>query len=152
MFRAATPGIKLIPQDNISLLGAPIHKNATSAILGKKLDELKLMSKRLLDLDAHDALFLLKNCFFIPKLLYLFRTSPCFSNRILEEFDNTIRNTLQSILNVNIDDSKWTQSSLPVGLGGLGVRSATELPYLPSYLQRSHVCLLRKQCFLKYLP
>ena len=35
------------------------------------------MSSRLLLIDFHPAVFLLRNCFSIPKLLYILRSSPC---------------------------------------------------------------------------
>ena len=63
-FRSVTPKIKLIPQENMSLLGSPINANATERILSDKLQELIVMTTRLKELDAHDALFLLKNCFY----------------------------------------------------------------------------------------
>ena len=43
-----------------------------------KLENLKLMASRLEQIDKHDALFLLRQCFAIPKVMYFFRTGPCF--------------------------------------------------------------------------
>ena len=43
------------------------------------------------------------------------------------------RQTLQQILNIQFGDETWQQSTLPVSLGGLGVRSATDLA-LPTFL------------------
>ena len=40
---------------------------------------------------------------------------------------------LESIINVSINDSTWTQVSLPVSCGGLGIRSALSLS-LPAFL------------------
>ena len=54
-----------------------------------------------------------------------------------EEFDETIRKSLQEILNVDMEGSIWAQSSLPVHLGGLGIRRVSEVA-LPAYL--SSVC------------
>jgi len=38
-----------------------------------------------------------------------------------------LRKALCTIINVDFTDSQWTQASLPVGLGGLGVRSVSTL-------------------------
>ena len=54
-----------------------------------------------------------------------------------EEFDETIRKSLQEILNVDMEGSIWAQSSLPVHLGGLGIRRVSEVA-IPAYL--SSVC------------
>ena len=61
------------------------------------------------------------------KLLYLLRTSECADNPLLSRFDNTLRTELTTILNVDLNDDQWTQASLPVGDGGLGIQSAQML-------------------------
>ena len=55
------------------------------------------------------------------------RTAPCTRNKILTVFDDTLRKGLTLILNVDMFDDHWIQASLPVHLGGLGVRSAEKL-------------------------
>ena len=102
-----------------------------------KLNELRRLSDRIKFLDTHDALFLLKNCFAIPKLMYTLRGSPCFSNNLLKEYDDVIRFTLQYVLNIALSDEAWNQASLPVASGGLGIRQATQVA-LPAFL--SSVC------------
>lgn len=99
------------------------------------------MIERLAYLDAHDALFLLRNCFAIPKLLYTLRASPCFQSHVLKlkEYDDSIRDGLARILNSQLGDAARQQASMPVGLGGLGVRSATDLS-LPAFLASSYGC------------
>jgi hypothetical protein len=39
-------------------------------------------------------------------------------------FDGIIRDSLGIILGKPLTDRQWTQASLPVSLGGLGIRSA----------------------------
>ena len=86
------------------------------------------MTDRLKDIHHQDALFLLRNCFAIPKLLYLLRTSTCFLlDGLLEIFDNTIKLSLISLLNVSLTEDQVLQSSLPINCGGLGLRSAIHL-------------------------
>ena len=96
------------------------------------------MGDRLKEVDAHDALFLLKNCFAIPKLMYVLRTAPTFKHpEILLEYDNKLKEVLQSILNVTLEDDAWLQSSLPVTSGGLGIRLASDLA-LPTFLSSAY--------------
>ena len=82
---------------------------------------------RLSLLQAHDALCLLKNSTAMPKLLYILRTSPCFDNPLLASFDDALRRGLSLVLNVELTDKQWSQATLPVQMGGLGVRSACTL-------------------------
>lgn len=63
----------------------------------------------------------------MPKLLYMLRTSPCAGNPLLIKFDETLRDGLSAIMNVQLTDDQWIQASLPVQNGGLGLRSACML-------------------------
>ena len=51
------------------------------------------------------------------------------------------RLALQRILNVQMEGSTWVQSSLPISMGGLGIRKASEVA-VPAYL--SSVCATSK--------
>ena len=103
-FNKISPGVKLKKKENLTLLGAPIFPEGIKNSLEPKLENLKLMANRLKEIDAHDALFLLRNCFSIPKLTYFLRTSPCFLNKeILERYDSIIKDSLENILNVKLD-------------------------------------------------
>ena len=66
---------------------------------------------------------------YIPKLLYLLRTSPCFLSSSLKIYDDELRATVCSSFNFQLaeSDPSWTQSTLPVRHGGLGIRSAVQL-------------------------
>ena len=75
-------------------------------------------------LQAHDALCLLKNSIAMSKLLFVFRTSPCFDISLLDIFDDTLRRGLSLALNVELSDKQWEQANLPDHMEGLGVRSA----------------------------
>ena len=113
---------------NLTLLGAPIFPEAIDDILQPKLDDLILMVERLKTIDAHDALFLLKSAYAIPKLMYFIRSAPTFKNmETLALYDEVLRQGLQEILNVELEGDQWLQSSLPVRRGGLGIRKATDL-------------------------
>ena len=46
----------------------------------------------------------------------------------LESFDDVLRNMLRNILNVDLAlESTWLQASLPVRMGGIGIRRAVQL-------------------------
>ena len=121
-FNQLTPGIKLIKEEDLTLLGAPINVEGISKVLKPKLESLELMCSRLGDLDRHEATFLLRNAFNIPKLNYFLRTAPCFlENETLAMFDDTLHTSIQKILNVKMDDNAWSQASLPLCYGALGI-------------------------------
>ena len=131
------PSVRVVQEQDLILLGAPILAPAVEAVLLSKLEDLKRMTKRLSSIDAHDALFLLKNCFSLPKLMYTLRTSPTFRNgATLDLYDQEIRNCLEDILNIQLKEEAWEQSSLPVKKGGLGIRKASDLS-LPAFLSSS---------------
>ena len=79
-------------------------------------------------MHAHDALLLLRNALAIPKVLYILHTAPCFLSPLLHAFDDIQQSALSEITNVCLgDDNVWIQASLPVGMGGIGLRRAAEL-------------------------
>jgi hypothetical protein len=139
--RSVTPNVRQVMCGDAMLLGAPIGDDSTvDNALNQKLREFQCLSSRLTSLSAHDALFLLKNCFSLPKLLYTLRCAPCYRSTILLEYDVTIKKTLQTILNINLIDMVWSQATLPVSNGGLGIRLATDLA-LPAFLSSLAGCV-----------
>jgi len=92
-------------------------------------------------------LVIFKNFLAIPKLLYLLRTSQCGNNPLLRQFDHTLQTGLITILNVDINNDQWLQASLPVGDGGLGIRSA-EMLAPSAYLASAASTLLLQQSVL----
>ena len=72
--KAVLLNIRHIPCGEAMLLGAPVgDETAVDSILSSKLAVFRRLASRLTSLNAHDELFLLKNCFSIPKLLYSLR-------------------------------------------------------------------------------
>ena len=72
--------------------------------------------------------FILKNCLSLPKLCYILRCSECWEvEDKLQQFDELMRMTLQSITNVPMSVDAWEQSSLPTGMGGLGIPKALDI-------------------------
>ena len=124
------PGARLVSPESACLLGSPIGDvSSIDASLQNKIVSLKRMGSRLNLLSAHDSLILLHHSLSVPKLQYLLRTAPCFTSDLLSEYDSTLRSILSSVTNtpVDRDDLAWLQASLPVRLGGLGVRRACQI-------------------------
>ena len=44
----------------------------------------------------------------------------------LQKFDDLIRDTLQTILNVSLDENTWQQLTFSVKLAGMGISSVTD--------------------------
>ena len=89
--------------------------------------ELCIAIERLGMVDKHDALILLRCSMSSPKLLYMPRCCPSVDNTLLEIYDVLLCKGLSSILNIDMTDNQWTQASLPIKLGGLGIRRAASL-------------------------
>ena len=94
-------------------------------------------------LQSHDVLNLLRNSISVPKLPYTLRTSECSDNRQLLKFDKLKRKCITDVININMNDIQWTQATLPVKNGGLGIRSVIVLA--PSAFLASAADTLRIQ-------
>ena len=127
LMKAAAITFKEIDMHQATLLGAPLQEEGIDSALRVKNAELSQLVARLQFLPIHDSLFLLKNVLAIPKLLYILKTAPCSSSPELAAYDGLLRDTLTNLLNVDLNDNRWMQATLPVGEGGLGVRSAVGL-------------------------
>ena len=123
------PGLQIVSFDRAELLGSPIGSlESIEHALQRKCELLKLLKSRLCLIHSHDALLLLRHSFSIPKVLYILWTAPCFQSPSLEVFDDILRTTLSDITNVCLDsDSAWSQASLPIRAGGLGIRRTAQL-------------------------
>ena len=139
--RKLLPNLKFVPPTEVTLLGAAVGEASLNALLKGFLSTFGVLRDRLLKLSAHDAFFLLKNSFSIPKLLDTLRTSPSFKlPSLLREIDSVIMNTLSCILNVDLSLAQRLQASLPVKLGGLGFLS-TETIASSAFLSSMHAAM-----------
>ena len=122
------PGAQVLDPVSASLLGCPIGDTASiTSVIDDKIHQLITMGERLQHLTMQDALLLLRNSFAIPKLLHVIRSSPSFLSPSLQRYDETLRAIVSDITNINLDETTWTQASLPVKSGGLGIRSSVQL-------------------------
>ena len=118
---------RVCPNTAATLLGSPIGRPIGEALLDK-VDALGKMKSRLSLLSSQDALIMLCHSFTIPKILYILRTAPCFSSPCLAVYDAELCCTLIDILNIDFScESAWSQVTLPVCFGGIGVRRASQL-------------------------
>ena len=133
-FNKVCPNIKVTTRENLVVLGAPVGSTATKESLQSKIDDLEKIVSVVEHLDSHYGFYLLKNCFSMPKLLYILRTTPCFKfGPMLEEYDNIQRKALSKITNVNVTETNFEQACLPGKSGGLGLSSASVLA-VPAFL------------------
>ena len=123
---ASVTEARVVDPSDACLLG---DINSVSKAIDEKVCFLVVMGNRLQHLEAHDAILRLWHSFAIPNLLYTLRTSPCFFASNLELYDKRLRSIMSTITNIPFgpNDPAWTQASLPVKKGGLGIRSAVQL-------------------------
>ncbi|KAL5502431.1 hypothetical protein EMCRGX_G009202 [Ephydatia muelleri] len=127
---AGIVGLDLNPQKSEVISINPDLIATVQVAIDAKTAMLKCLRERLHYLTCHDAYLLLRHSLAIqPKLLYLLRTSPCFLSSSLKIYDDELRATVCSSFNFQLaeSDPSWTQSTLPVRHGGLGIWSAVQL-------------------------
>ena len=101
------------PPEDAILLGTTIQAGkGVDKALEEKRHDLSSMIGRLALLPARTELFLLRNIFVIPKLLYILRTGTCCDSAELLAYDEMIRTSLASILNIDLSTSAWAQACL----------------------------------------
>ena len=115
------------PQEAI-VLGAPVLCGPSmDQALTSQCDNLSRAAERLRLISSHDSLTIIRHAISAPKLNYILRASPAAGHHTLVRFDGILRKALCSIVNVDFTDIQWAQASLPVNLGGLGVRLVSTL-------------------------
>ena len=108
--------------------------DAVTSVIEAKTRVLLNYLKRLETLQPHVALHLLQHCLWIPKFTYLLRCCPLFKfEEHLKIMDEFIVNAVQSILNLQLDESNRIQCFLPIKYGGLGIRLLNDIA-TPAFL------------------
>ncbi|XP_055347720.1 uncharacterized protein LOC129594886 [Paramacrobiotus metropolitanus] len=127
-FTSLFPGIAIVSADKLTLLGSPLLPAAVIPTIDEKIRQLEIMCGRLQLIPKHHALFLLKNCLGVPKIVHILRTSPAWMfPSELYRLDQVFRDAIESITNVRMDYPTWLQASFPVRLDGLGIRRTEKL-------------------------
>ena len=120
------PGALVVEPQKATLLGEVFSISSTRA---DKCNALKTMGDRLAHQSTHNAIVLLKHSFAFPKLMHCLRTAPCFSSSRLHDYDELLKSIISEITNIRFpdDSASWSQATLPVRLGGFGIRRAVQL-------------------------
>ena len=91
-FRETFPTIQCVDAEDSTLLGTGLGTRSIRAELVDKLAKLKTLLQRTASLPCQTAFFLIKNCFFVPKLMNVLRASPAFKHTdLLDEIDTLVR-------------------------------------------------------------
>ena len=92
------------------------------------------MITRTADIGSHAALFFLSRYASVPRATYLMRAAPVYKAPLsLNAIDDMMREATSRSCNIAMDDTAWTQASLPVRLGGIGVRRLADTA-LPAFI------------------
>ena len=109
-------------------LGAAIGESAVAASLAKRSHGLQLVATRLATVDRHDALALLRLSLGHPRAIYQLRAGASFRDpEAVDAYDEALRDTTELALNIRLDNRAWLQCSLPLRLGGIGIRAPSDL-------------------------
>ena len=77
--------------------------------------------------DPPIELTLLRNCFALPKFYFALRTVDTSRHpAVLEEFDSSIKEAVEGILGAPLPPLQYDQATLPIPMGGLGLRRAKQ--------------------------
>ena len=121
------PAVQRINSDGIEFLGAgigsPRFVNELNASRAEKAANLQSLITEMDDPQCE--LLLLRSCAGVCKVTHALRTSP--PNAIgdsISTFDESLRRSLEKICQASINDSAWSQASLPIRDGGFGLMTA----------------------------
>jgi len=135
--RTALPNCSTVSPGDCDLLGAAVGASAVSSSLAKRASSLRAMATRLASIDHHDALALLRLSLGHPRAIYELRAGASFRDpEALAVYDAALRDTIEIALSIRLDDRAWLQCTLPPLLGGIGVRTPSELA-LAAFLSSS---------------
>ena len=116
-------------QHGVELLGSPVFGDADffCAAVGRRVSRVLAAQAHLEDLDHPQvALHLLQSCLSIRKINHLLRTVPPRAAATeWARFDTGLRLALGGITRTSVPDAAWLQATLPVRLGGLGLRETS---------------------------
>ena len=129
-FSSIPVSIPRAASNGFELLGAPIGDTEFSVkVLDKRISKAtKCLEKLPLLDDPQLSLGITRTCLAAPKLTYSLRTQPPSQPvaASLQVFDELLRDALSVIVGSPVPDLAWSQSSLPIKDGGLGVRQARD--------------------------
>lgn len=96
-------------------------------VVNNKCAELKRALERLQLITSHDASVLLTSSCSRLHLMHFLQSSPCDCHMTLTSLSDELDDYLIHMTNVNINGLKWSQTTLPVKAGRLGLRRLVKL-------------------------
>ena len=158
-FSSIPVSIPRAASNGFELLGAPIGDTDFSVkVLDKRISKAtKCLEKLPLLDDPQLSLGITRTCLAAPKLTYSLRTQPPSQPvaASLQVFDELLRDALSVIVGSPVPDLAWSQSSLPIKDGGLGVRQARD-QHIPAFLgsscQSAHLVSFLTECDITDTP
>lgn len=140
-FSTIAPNIITVNRESLRLLGSPILDESLPDFINDKILKFNETSERLLKINCHMAFAIIRFCLFVPKFTYVLRCCQLWKQpNLLTNLDNTLRRTLSTVFNIDLDTRSWTQATLPVRFGGLGIRNTSDVS-LPAFLASVHATL-----------
>ncbi|KAJ0182426.1 hypothetical protein K1T71_001795 [Dendrolimus kikuchii] len=137
-FNLIAPNITTIDDTSLRLLGSPVKDKSIPSFINDKIQNFNSCSDRLLQINSHMAFWIIKFCLFVPKFTHFLRCCQFWKHPIiLQTLDDIVKNTLINVLNIDLQERIWTQATLPVRFGGLGVRKISSVA-LPAFLSSVH--------------
>ena len=118
--------------NGVELLGAPIFGSSEyfDFFAAALFDKVKCLQDLLPELeDPQVELQLLRQCLSCCKVVHMLRTVPPHMLHNLALFDDQLRNSLSGVVRTSFSDLTWQQATLPLRMGGLGIRQASDMKY-----------------------
>ena len=134
-----------IARDGFVLLGAPVGSPSfCSSHTLKGVNKIQGILNLLPELgDSQMEYVLLSSCLSLPKFVFILRTCPMlFIEDAIQSLDNALYNSVSEIVGAPLSDWSWLKSTLPVSLGGLGIRLASthaSAAYISSSIQSTNL-------------
>lgn len=133
-FELLSNGIQTMQPQHEFLLGSPLTEQAAVICLDRKIADMERLTNKLINITSHNAYFLLRISITTPRLIFFLRGTPMWKNiGGLKRYDDSLKSSLETILNINLSQLAWHESSLPIKRGGLGINHASEIA-LPCFL------------------
>lgn len=137
-----------------TLLGSPIGPSSfVHSSLSNTISKLKQTLSLLPSLsDAQMETTLLRSCFSLSKLsVYLRTCNPVSLIPLYGSFDSLMLSSLSASIGAHLDQWSWLKASLPVSMGGLGLRKAA-VHSAAAYYSSLHGSASTLEDILGYLP
>lgn len=126
--KEALTNVRVTDIGDLEHLGVPIMNTKVTSAIIEKTGVLRVLLKRLSLLDSQTALFLLRVSLSSPRVVHLLRASRAFESiDALGSFDDMIRGSLESLLNLPLDNTAYVQACLPIRMGGLGIAKVNDI-------------------------